>query len=245
VFGLDEAIAGLSHEGAVGLVVLVALLLGARHATDPDHIVAVAALFASGRDRAARAAGWLGVAWGLGHGLTLLAFGVPLLLFRASAPEAVQRGLELAVAAVIVVLALRLIVRWRRGRYPMPAQEHAGDADSSDALAKHGATRASRPRRLRGAFGVGVLHGVGGSGGATVLVLASVESRALAIMSLALLALFTIPSMCLITTGLGAALVRRPAQVRMDMLLPVLATLTLGYGLWYGAGVIEAGIYPF
>lgn len=245
MFGLDETIANLSQEGAIGLVVLVALLLGARHATDPDHVVAVTALFASGRQHAARAAGWLGVAWGVGHGLTLLALGIPLLLLRASAPEGVRRGFELAVAAVLVVLALRLIVRWRRGRYPMRACERRGGMDPTEHHGEPRSTGAGRVRGLRGAFGVGVVHGVGGSGGATVLVLASVESRALAIMSLALLALFTIPSMCLITTGLGAALVRRPAQVRMDLLLPVLATLTLGYGLWYGAGAIESGIYPF
>ena len=73
------------------MVVLVAALLGLRHATDPDHLAAVTALTASGRSQAATA---LGAFWGLGHGVTLVGFGVPILLFKAYLPEVAQRGVE-------------------------------------------------------------------------------------------------------------------------------------------------------
>ena len=46
MFGLDDWIAGLSDSGSVLVVVLVATLLGLRHATDPDHIAAVTTLVA-------------------------------------------------------------------------------------------------------------------------------------------------------------------------------------------------------
>ena len=68
------------------------------------------------------------------------------------------------------------------------------------------------PARTRlGAFGIGLVHGMGGSGGVAVLVLASVRSSALAVVALALLAVFTAVSMCLVSTGFGWALVSRPS----------------------------------
>ena len=69
------------------MVLAVALLLGLRHASDPDHLAAVSTLIASdprdGRERAGR----LGLAWGLGHALTLGLFGLPIVLFGAYLPE--------------------------------------------------------------------------------------------------------------------------------------------------------------
>ena len=111
MFGLDDHIAALSHGGSILIVLLVATLLGLRHATDPDHLAAVTTLMASGRENARRRAAALGVWWGLGHALTLVVFGVPILLFEAYLPDLVQRGAETAVAALIVFLAVRLLVR--------------------------------------------------------------------------------------------------------------------------------------
>jgi hypothetical protein len=122
-------------------------LLGLRHATDPDHLAAVTTLVASGEERAGRAAARLGAFWGIGHALALLAFGLPILLFQQFLPERVQQGAETAVAALIVFLALRLLVRWRwaltctpsaRGRAPSP------------------------PRALGSALRIGLVHGTGG-----------------------------------------------------------------------------------
>ena len=50
MFGLDDNIAALSHGGSILIVLLVAALLGLRHATDPDHLAAVTTLVASGRE---------------------------------------------------------------------------------------------------------------------------------------------------------------------------------------------------
>ena len=72
MFGLDEWIAGLGGNGLMGLA--VALLMGLRHATDPDHLTAVSTLILSDQRDGARRAGALGLAWGLGHATTLLAF---------------------------------------------------------------------------------------------------------------------------------------------------------------------------
>ena len=86
MFGLDDTLAHLSNGGSLALVLAVAVLLGLRHATDPDHLAAVTALLAS-TDRRARDAAKLGIAWGSGHALTLFALGVPIVLYRSYLPE--------------------------------------------------------------------------------------------------------------------------------------------------------------
>ena len=124
MFGLDDTIAGFSDGTTVLLVMLVAILLGLRHASDPDHLAAVTTLIASGRERAGRAAAKLGLAWGLGHGTTLFIFGLPIVLFDKYLPERALQLAETAIAAVIVLFALRLLLRWRRGFFH--AHEHGG-----------------------------------------------------------------------------------------------------------------------
>src|SRR6058998_534138 len=117
MFGLDHRIAGLSNGTTLLIVVAVSVLLGLRHASDPDHLVAVTTLVASGKDRAARAAAKLGFAWGLGHATSLFVFGLPVVLYSAYLPEPVQSAAETTVGFVIVALAVLLLARWRRGAF--------------------------------------------------------------------------------------------------------------------------------
>src|SRR5919109_736148 len=97
MFGLDDTIAALGTGDAFLLVIAVAALLGLRHATDPDHLTAVSALIASGEERSGRTAGILGLSWGVGHATTLIALGLPVVLFDAYLPHAVEQLAEIAV----------------------------------------------------------------------------------------------------------------------------------------------------
>src|SRR3954467_10707628 len=124
MLGPDELIARLGNSGVMAFV--VALLLGLRHATDPDHLTAVSTLFLGDQRDGPRRATRLGLAWGLGHGLTLFAFGLPVILFRRYLPALVQRGAEAAIGLVIVALALRLLLRWRRGYFHVHPHAHGG-----------------------------------------------------------------------------------------------------------------------
>ena len=219
MFGLDEQIAGWSQRGSILAVVLVAGLLGLRHATDPDHIAAVTTLTASGRPRAATA---LGAFWGLGHGLTLVGFGVPILLFKAYLPEVAQRGAETAVGVLIIVLAVRLMLR--RG--------HRAGHDPRHVV-----------RGPHTAFAIGLVHGIGGSAGVVVLLLAAMPSTTLALISLVVLATFAGISMTFVTRGLGATLSRHAAA--LPTAAPILAVLSLAFGVWYAAGAWALAPYPF
>src|SRR5438093_1251343 len=105
MFGLDNWVVGFSDGTTLVVVALVAVVLGLRHATDPDHLAAVTTLIAGTEERASRAAARLGLAWGLGHATSLFAFGVPVVLFKAYLPERVQQGAETAVGVLIASLA--------------------------------------------------------------------------------------------------------------------------------------------
>src|SRR5213595_535184 len=124
MFGLDHQIAGLSNGATLLVVAAVAVLLGLRHASDPDHLAAVTTLIASGKERAARRAAKLGLAWGLGHATSLFVFGLPVVLYSAYLPEPVQRAAETTVGFLIVVLAVLLLARWRRGAFSPTAHVH-------------------------------------------------------------------------------------------------------------------------
>src|SRR3954471_12553607 len=115
MFGLDDRLASLGTGATFTVVCLVAIALGLRHATDPDHLTAVTTLVAGDREDGTRRARRLGLAWGAGHATTLFIFGVPIVLAAAYLPEPVQMTAEAAVGVMIVALGVRLLVRWKRG----------------------------------------------------------------------------------------------------------------------------------
>jgi hypothetical protein len=233
MFGLDDWIAGFSEGASVAVVLLVGVLLGLRHATDPDHLAAMTTLVASGRDRAAKSAASLGAWWGIGHGITLVLLGIPILLAERFVPERVQQGAETAVAALIVFLALRLLVRWRHGYFDLHAHPH------SDREHRH------QVRTPLGAFGIGLVHGIGGSAGVGILLLATIPSETVAVASLLLLTLFTAVSMCIVTVGFGLTLSVRPVVSAANAVVPALGATSLAFGLWYGAAAWSLAWYPF
>jgi ABC-type nickel/cobalt efflux system permease component RcnA len=233
MFGLDDWIAGFSDGAPVLVVLLVGILLGLRHATDPDHIAAMTTLVASGRERAARSAASLGAWWGVGHGITLVLFGTPILLAERFVPERVQQGAETAVAALIVFLALRLLVRWRHGYFDLHAHPH------------HEREHRHRVRTPLGALGIGLVHGIGGSAGVGILLLATIPSETVAIASLVLLALFTAVSMAIVTVGFGVTISARPVAGAANAVVPALGAASLAFGIWYAAAAWSLLYYPF
>jgi len=226
MFGLDDKIATYSDGKTMLVVVAVSMLLGLRHASDPDHLAAVTTLIASSRERAGRRAAQLGFAWGLGHATSLFVFGLPVVLYSAYLPAAVQSAAETSVGFLIIGLAVLLLVRWRRG-----------------AFADRRPHTHVRTRTARGAFGIGLVHGMGGTAGVGVLLLAAIRSHTLAVAALALFAICTAVSMALLSTGfgltLGAAGVRRSFQ----RVAPILGLASLAFGVWYALGA--QGMVPY
>jgi ABC-type nickel/cobalt efflux system permease component RcnA len=241
VFGLDDYIAGFGDEASLLVVVAVALLLGVRHAADPDHLVAVSTLVATETRSAARRSTVLGAAWGAGHATTLALFGLPIVLLGRYLPEPLQQASEVLVGVVIAALAVRLLVLWRRGRFH--AHLHAHGQLVHRHIHRHAETAAhAHEHRLlrsrRQAFALGLVHGTAGSAAVGVLLLAGIESRGVALLALGVFALGTALSMTAVSSGLGYVLGRGPLRRRIERLVPALAAVSLAFGIWYAVAAL-------
>jgi ABC-type nickel/cobalt efflux system permease component RcnA len=247
LFGLDDYIASFSDGASVWIILAVAVLLGLRHATDPDHIAAVTTLLAGGTERASRRAAELGTAWGAGHALTLLLFGLPIVLLNQYLPERVQQLAETLIAVVIVALAARLLIRWKRGVFHAHGHAHGEQTHSHIHSHQHATGHAHRERQRTplGAFAIGLVHGMGGSAGVGILIVASVQSTPVAIASLVLLAAFTGVSMTILSAAFGRTLESRPVRRGFNTLAPALGVVSLAFGCWYAAAAWSLAPYPF
>ena len=85
-------------------IALLGLLMGMRHATDPDHVIAVTTIVS--RERRLTAASRVGIVWGLGHTLTVLAVGAAIIIFKIAIPIRLGLAMEFAVAIVLILLGL-------------------------------------------------------------------------------------------------------------------------------------------
>jgi high-affinity nickel permease len=228
MFGLDDKIAALGTGEAFVVVAALAILLGLRHATDPDHLTAVTTLIAGDSAHDHRKARSLGFVWGLGHATTLFTFGLPIVIAKSYLPDGVQQAAETAVGIVIVGLAVRLLVRWREGAFRNgPGHSHG------------------KGRTPWQAYAIGLVHGMGGSAGVGVLLLAAIPDRIEAIVALALFATFTAISMAIASSTFGYALSREPVLRRFARIAPALGALSLVFGVWYSLGALNAVPYVF
>jgi high-affinity nickel permease len=245
---LDDFILGLGG-GGLSLGLVVALLLGARHATDADHLTAVSTLILSDDRRGGRRAGVLGLFWGLGHATTLFLFGVPIVMFGAHLPEAVGRTAEFLVGVVTAFLAVRLLLRWRRGYFHAHSHRHGEirhthpHVHEHAAKAGHPTTHAHRHadgigRSPATAFGIGLIHGLGGSAGVGILLVASVADRVNAVAGLLLFAAATALSMAIVSAIVGYGLVRGPVAPRLERVVPAFGAASLLFGLWYALSAL-------
>jgi ABC-type nickel/cobalt efflux system permease component RcnA len=233
-------------------VLLVSLLLGLRHASDPDHLAAVTTLIASEKQqRRIWKATSMGLLWGLGHGTTLIAVGLPLVVVGQYMPVKVGQAAEVAIGAIIVVLAVRLLLRWHRGDFHAHAHSHeSGEshrhlhshADGS----VHGHTHNVHGLRTPlSSYGVGLVHGVGGSGGITLLLLSTIPSASEAAVALLIFAVGTAVSMALLSSAFGLAIAAGPVRRNFERVAPVLGVLAAAFGIWYAAGALGFVAYPF
>jgi hypothetical protein len=181
---------------------LLAALLGARHASEPDHLAAVSTLLtdphASGGPRRGAL---LGAVWGVGHSVALLAVGGALLCLRLQMPGRVADICELLVAAMLLALGVRSL---RRAYLCTREQQHAHVHVAGTEPHVHVGvwTLARRP------FGVGLVHGLAGSGALTALALASMPSVLTGIVYMIVFGIGSVFGMALLA-GIGGLPLRR------------------------------------
>jgi ABC-type nickel/cobalt efflux system permease component RcnA len=196
-------------------VILVGLLLGLRHATDPDHVVAVTTIVS--QQRSLWRAGAIGALWGIGHTVTLVVVGGGLILFRVAVSPRVGLSMELAVALMLIALGL----------YALFADERAID-------------RYTAVRPLL----VGTVHGFAGSGFASTLpVLAAIDQPRWALAYLAVFGMGTILGMMAVTAAIAVpswyAAARMTSARRYLRLASGALSVAFGLFLVHRIGVVD------
>jgi High-affinity nickel-transport protein len=231
---LDEWLTGLL-DGAPLLVALgIAFVLGLRHASDPDHLVAVTSLVAADGGDTRRAAG-LGAWWGLGHAVALLAIGIPLIVFKAELPATLESAAEKAIGVVILLLALRVIFKWVRGDFRASAHEHADGHGRRrhlrDDAAPHRHVGVRSPTQ---AVGIGALHGLAGTGAVVLLLIAALPTQLEAALALSVFAPMSIVSMAACTAAFAWVLTRPIVEpLYRTVLIPGLGMFGVMFGISY------------
>jgi hypothetical protein len=207
--------------GAVLTGWLVGLVLGMRHALEPDHLTAVCTLAAGNANP--RRGLVLGALWGVGHSLSLLAVGMLLALLHARLPPLLAHAFELAVAAMLIGLGGRAIVRGARGvdLGPAPRKEQQQLATRS--------------------LLVGLVHGLAGSGALTTLVVAELPTTTTRLAYMALFGIGSIAGMALLSGLAGWPLMRIGRSRRAASSLAMAAgALSIAFGLVWGARLCSA-----
>jgi ABC-type nickel/cobalt efflux system permease component RcnA len=256
---LDSWLTGLLAGAPLLVALAIAFVLGLRHASDPDHLVAVTSLIA-GSDSGTRDATRLGIWWGVGHATTLVLIGLPLIALKSSLPAWLETAAERGVGVVILVLAARVILKWARGDYRGGRHRHSDSnctsqsrrprspryttapiTDVPEGEAHRHLRRGERPshrhrsvRPPRQALAIGFLHGLAGTGGIVVLLLAALPTRLEAALGLAVFAPVSIFSMAACTTAFAWLLTRPVIEpVYRSVLIPALGLFGVMFGLWY------------
>ncbi len=217
----------------VGSVLLLGFLLGMRHALDADHLAAVATL-ATRTQSVGRTVG-VGIAWGMGHTLTLMLFGGAVLLLGVVVPLRAAEALELAVGVMLVGLGANVLYRLCRDRVHLHRHRHDDGLAHVHAHAHTGARGAGDdlPHRhwhwrdfpLR-ALLVGAVHGMAGSAALILLSLEAVDSVAWGLGYIALFGVGSILGMALLSVAIAV-----PLRLTSRHLTSAYGTLTAAVGV--------------
>jgi high-affinity nickel permease len=249
-------------------IALLGLLMGMRHATDPDHVIAVTTIVS--RQHRLSTTSRIGVVWGLGHTLTVLAVGSLIIVFKIAIPPRLGLAMEFAVAVVLILLGVGAVAGLSRnilGRIcraisvndaircshvhfdggsshrhhyvQLVSRDHAKVHFLEDAVAKRFALR----HPLFRAFIVGLVHGLAGSAAIALLVLSAIPEPLWATVYLVIFCFGTILGMGLITTAIAAPfMLTAERMVRMHQsLVASSGLLSFGFGLFlaYQLGVSD------
>ncbi|MET0648318.1 MAG: urease accessory protein UreH [Pyrinomonadaceae bacterium] len=224
-------------------------VLGLKHATEADHLVAVSTIVSEHRSIWRSAA--VGGLWGLGHTASLFVAGAVLIALRVQIPEGVATALELLVALMIVLLGTRILYLVLRRRRDVHVHEHAHDGRTHTHLHFHGRQDAHAAADAhavshawhRGLWGwrpvaVGAVHGLAGSAALTLFVLAEVMRGGSKLLGFAYLLIFgagSIGGMLLMSMLVGLPFVLTARRFRrIDTPVRLLAgAASVMFGLYY------------
>jgi high-affinity nickel permease len=242
----------------ISLLSIIALgfFLGMRHATDPDHVIAVTTIVSHQRSVLKSAA--IGAFWGLGHTLTIFAVGAAIILFDLVIPPRVGLSMELSVGLMLIILGVMNIVGFRRSipeavvANAASATEHSHPHIHGNFVHSHSHTHGHEEHqhehtsvawldRLLGRNSIykplrplliGIVHGLAGSAAVALLVLTTIRDARWAVAYLLVFGVGTIAGMMLITMSIASTFRLVGRSLRFSHRLAVASgLLSLGFGL--------------
>jgi high-affinity nickel permease len=214
-----------------GLAILaLGFFLGMRHATDPDHVIAVSTIVS--RERSIVKAGWIGILWGIGHTLTIVIVGAAIILFDLAIPPRVGLTMEFSVGIMLILLGILNLtgaMKWLSERFSPahpkiegqhahlhqhdkklhlhwhshgPAAEHHGESLAAPSRLTKPFEKLGIFQTLRPLF-IGLVHGLAGSAAVALLVLSTIQNPKWAVMYLLVFGVGTVAGMMLITAAIA------------------------------------------
>jgi sulfite exporter TauE/SafE len=216
-------------------ILLYGFLIGLRHAIEVDHVMAVASLVS---DKNPKRAVWQGVAWGLGHTLTLLLVGGIVIYSDSLIPTEVANVLELVVGFMLLALGADLIRKVIKNCWHIHVHEHVNGLRHNH----------FHPRDLPvRALLVGMMHGLAGSAALVLLTLQAVESTLMGIFYLVIFGIGSIAGMALLSTCIAVPMKQpllKTGQLRNGLSVIIgISTLLLGVYTIYDIGFIGGVLF--
>ena len=247
-----------AESGALAAIIL-GFLLGLKHATDADHVVAVSTIVNQYRN--AFRGIWVGASWGLGHTAPLIVTGLIILAFKGAVLdfyEDVAPVFEFGVGVMLVFLGLQVYWNLRKGR--LHVHQHASEgnahlhihgtheAEDEPAVEKrHGILNPGKPFFRMKSFIIGMVHGLAGSAAVMLALLPTIDSFLAGISYLVLFGVGTVLSMAIITIVLSVPFAITGAYQKLNIIVSgVAGAISIIFGIaLMSDNALDTAIIPF
>ncbi|MFS0601625.1 urease accessory protein UreH [Peribacillus frigoritolerans] len=197
-------------EMSLLLVLAIGFVLGIKHALEPDHIIAVSTI--ASQSKKIWKSSLAGVFWGIGHTLTLLVFGVILILLKNEIPEAWAMSLEFLVGIMLVYLGITTIFSWKQTK----RHDHTGRATYLKSML------------------VGIVHGLAGSAAMVLLTLSTIDATWQGAIYIIIFGVGTCMGMLLFTTILSIPFVTSSSSKKVNhSLIRLTGVISTLFGIYY------------
>ena len=230
-------------EHSLVAILGLGFLLGLKHATDADHVIAVTTFVS--QERSLLRSCWIGLFWGTGHTLSLAALGTFILLFKVSLSDRVSGWLEMAVAVMLVALGLRVLYNVWKDKVKLHRHPHSHVPGKAPHVHWH-LHVAGKPDEHQGWLHfslrpliVGMVHGIAGTGALMLVVLSAIHSPLQAWLYILVFGIGSVAGMLLVSLLLSIPLqwAARSVASGYRFVQAAAGFFSCAFGIWLGLDI--------